>query len=153
METGNESLKENIRLAVKALLESPDFGYRVIPTLEEWNFQSENETLAKIQWSGTSQAISRQAHSFLRRQDTLHITVATPNTAENWQDKTSLIEENFNYSKMNQAAIVALMPEGKRNLLGDVDISEISLIMTGTPEAYALSKISVKIQYAILQGG
>ena len=152
-EESGESLKESIRIAVKNLLEPPSFKYRTLPTLGNWEFKSKNETLAKVFWSGESEAVGRQAHSFLRRQDALSIVVAVPNTTENWQDKTSLTEENFNYSKINQAEIRKLMPESKAQSLGDVNISGISVECPALPEAYAVSRISIIAQYAISQRG
>jgi len=153
IEESGESLKESIRIAVKNLLESPSFKYRTLPTLGNWKFQSKNETLAKVFWSGESEAVDRRAHSFLRRQDTLCIVVAVPNTPDNWQDKTSLTEENFNYSKINQAEIRKLMPESKAQSLADVNISGISVECPALPEAYAVSRISIIMQYAISQRG
>jgi len=153
IEESSESLKESIRTAVKALLETPAFGYRTLPTLGDWEFQNENETLAKVFWSGESEAIDRRAHSFLRRQDALSIVVAAPCTPDNWQDITSLTEENFCYSKISQTEIRKLMPETRAQMLGDVSIGGASVECPALPEAYAVSRISIMVQYSIIQRG
>jgi len=145
-EKGN-SLKENIRVGVKRLLEAK-FGYRTLPTLGNWKFLSSDETLAKVFWSGASESIDVSAYSFMRRQDTLNIVVAVPNTPENWQDKTSLIEEAFNYSIINRDMIRGYMSD-KIDFIASVAVSGMSIEYPALPEAYAVSKISVIVQYAI----
>jgi len=149
-EKGN-SLKENIRVGVKRLLEAK-FGYRTLPTLANWKFLSSDETLAKVFWSGNSEAIDTSVQSFMRRQDTLNIVIAVPNTQENWQDKTSAVEESFNYSMLNRERIRLHMSD-KIDFIASVSISGISVEYPALPEAYAVSKISLIVQYAIVNQG
>jgi hypothetical protein len=153
IEESGESLKESIRVAAKKLLESPSFKYRTLPTLGEWKFQSEKETIAKVFWSNESEVADERMNSFLRRKDVLNILVATPNTPDNFQDKTALVEESFNYAKFNQGEIATLMPEHRAQSLGLVKIAEVSVEYPALPEAYAITKITIIAHYALSQRG
>jgi hypothetical protein len=153
IEESGESLKESIRVAFKRLLESPSYNYRTLPTLANWKFENKTETLAKVFWSNKSEVADERMNSFLRRKDTLNIIVATPNTIDNWQDKTSLIEEKFNYAKINQKEIMELMPESRAQSLGLVKISDVDVEYPALPEAYAITKISIIVDYALSQRG
>jgi len=147
-ELGNESLKECIRLAAKAILEQPPFNFEIMPTAASFNPVKE-KTLAKVAWSGQSEATGVYAQSFMRRRDTLLITIATPNTIEDWQDKTSLLEQKFNFSEISQEAIKEKLPEKYSKSIGNVEVAEINVIESGLPGAYALAKISIPIDYSI----
>jgi|GEM_PF-5895453 len=147
-EDGSNSLKENIRMAVKKLLDDK-FGYRTLPTLGNWKFLNNDETLAKVFWGGSSAPVGISAHSFARRQDVLNIVVAVPNTPENWQDVTSQTEENFNYGALSRDQICQHMPKHE-HLLANVEIGETAVEHPALPEAYAVSKISLIVQYAIV---
>lgn len=147
-ESGNESLKECIRLAAKAILEQPPFDFEIMPTSAGFNPVKE-KTLAKVAWSGQSQSVGAYAHSFMRRRDTLIITIAAPNTIEDWQDKTSLLEQRFNFEKICQEAIKKFLPEKYRGSIGNVEVAETSVSESGLPGAYALAKVSITIDYSI----
>jgi len=147
-ESGNESLKECIRLAAKAILERAPFNFEIMPTSAGFNPVKE-KTLAKVAWSGQSQTINAYAQSYMRRRDTLVITIATPCTIEDWQDKTSLLEQKFNFSEISQEAIKKFLPERYSGNIGNVEVTETSVSESGLPGAYALAKVSIIVDYSI----